>query len=149
MRAVIERVSSAKVAVDGKIIGQIGAGLLVLLGIEVGDTASDTKYIVDKTVKLRIFEDENEKLNLSVEDIGGEILVVSQFTLMGDVRGGRRPSFTRAMPPNEARDFFETVLSEYKMTGIPIATGEFAAYMQVEHVNDGPVTILLDSRKNF
>lgn len=149
MRAVIQRVLNAKVTVDDRTVGEIGRGILVLVGAQVGDTDADIKYIVDKTANLRIFEDEDDKMNISAMDLGLPILVVSQFTLMGDARKGRRPGFTEAGSPDAARAVFEKTLDEFRKTGLCIETGEYQAHMHVALVNDGPVTILLDSRKNF
>ena len=149
MRAVVQRVSRASVEVDGDCIGKIEKGLMVLLGVEQGDTQEDSKYMVSKVCGLRIFEDAEGKMNLSVEDIGGSLLLVSQFTLMGDARKGRRPSFAGAGSPAEAKPLYEKTVEMFRETGIPVETGEFQAEMQVSLVNDGPVTILLDSRKNF
>ncbi len=147
MRAVIQRVSRAEVAVDGKTIGKIGAGLLVFLGAGDGDTETDLRYIADKTVGLRIFSDEDGKMNLSVKDIGGEILVISQFTLYGDCRKGKRPSFTAAMEPVAAEKMYEDFIRRMESEGIKTEHGSFGADMKVELLNDGPVTILLDSSK--
>lgn len=147
MRAVIQRVSKASVKVDGETIGSIGAGLLIFLGVGETDTESDLKYIADKSVGLRIFSDENDKMNLSVEDIGGEVLVISQFTLYGDCRKGKRPSFSKSMEPVTANKMYEQFIAELKSRGIKTEHGEFGADMKVELLNDGPVTILLDSSK--
>ncbi len=149
MRAVIQRVSEASVRVDGRVIGQIGLGLLVLLGVEQGDTDADLQYCVEKTAHLRIFEDEAGKMNRSVLDVGGSVLVVSQFTLCGDVRKGRRPSFITAARPEEAIPRYEAYCAALVALGLPVATGEFQADMKVSLVNDGPVTILIDSRKTL
>ena len=149
MRAVVQRVSSAKVTVDDRVTGEIGRGLLVLLGVEQGDGPADAHYISAKVRDLRIFADANEKMNLSVFDTQGSVLVVSQFTLSGDARNGRRPSFATAAPPQIARALYEEVVRELTSSGLRVATGEFQAMMQVALVNDGPVTILLDSRKTF
>jgi D-tyrosyl-tRNA(Tyr) deacylase len=149
MRAVIQRVSNANVKVDNEITGEIKQGLLVLLGVEQGDEAQDLKYVFDKTIGLRIFEDENGKMNLSVQDIGGQLLVVSQFTLLGDVRRGKRPSFTSAASPEIANGFYEQFIAMGKSEGITTETGVFQADMAISLVNDGPVTILLDSRRKF
>ena len=149
MRAVITRVSSAAVHTCGKTLGSIQNGLLVLLGVEQGDGEADIAYIVDKTIHLRIFEDAGGKMNLSLLDTGGALLLVSQFTLLGDCRKGRRPSFIRAGAPDSARGIYERATDAFRATGVPLETGEFQADMQVESVNDGPVTILLDSRKVF
>ncbi|MGM9518240.1 D-aminoacyl-tRNA deacylase [Acidaminococcus timonensis] len=147
MRAVVQRVTEASVTVEGKTIGSIGPGLMVLLGVEKGDTEKDGAYLADKLAGLRIFEDENEKMNLSVQQVGGSILLVSQFTLLGDVRHGKRPSFTQAAPPREADALYEDLADKLRQKDIPVATGQFQAHMEVSLVNDGPVTILLDSRK--
>jgi D-tyrosyl-tRNA(Tyr) deacylase len=150
MRAVVQRVSRASVTVDTRTTGAIGRGLLVLFGAGAGDGASDLAYIVDKIVNLRIFPDDAGKMNRSVLDIGGGVLLVSQFTLYGDARQGRRPAFTGALEPVAARLLYEEALAALAAAGVPqVAAGEFAADMQVELVNDGPVTILLDSRKVF
>ena len=149
MRAVVQRVSSAKVTVGERVTGEIGRGLLVLLGVEQNDGPADVQYIASKIRDLRIFADDNEKMNLSVLDTKGSVLVVSQFTLSGDARNGRRPSFASAAPPQIARDLYEEVVRELNASGLLVATGEFQAMMQVVLVNDGPVTILLDSRKTF
>lgn len=149
MRAVIQRVTSARVTVDERTIGEIAYGLLVLLGVEAGDGPADVHYIAAKIRDLRIFPDEAGKMNLSVMDRQGSVLVVSQFTLSGDARNGRRPSFASAAPPQIARALYEDVVREVKASGLGVETGEFQAMMQVALVNDGPVTILLDSRKTF
>lgn len=149
MRAVIQRVKSSSVTVEGKIIGQIGKGLLVLLGVSNEDSNKDADYLVEKTLNLRIFEDQEEKMNLSLLDIQGEALVVSQFTLYGDTRKGRRPSFINAAPPEKANQLYEYFVSELKQKLLRVETGKFQAMMDVELINDGPVTILLDSKKNF
>lgn len=149
MRAIIQRVTSSSVKVDGKVIGQIGKGFNVLLGIKVTDTQKDLDYIVDKVTGLRIFEDENEKLNLSIKEVGGEILLISQFTLYGDCRRGKRPSFTDAKRGEEAIALYENAIKMIRDKGIKVETGEFGADMKVSIENDGPVTILLDSEKIF
>jgi D-aminoacyl-tRNA deacylase len=149
MRAVIQRVSRAKVAVDGQIAGEIGPGLLVLLGVGAGDTREDADYLADKTIGLRIFEDGEGKMNLSVADVGGALLVVSQFTLYGDVRRGKRPSFDAAAPPQPARELYEYFVERVRVTGLRCETGRFQEMMQVDLTNEGPVTILLDSAKIF
>ena len=149
MRAVVTRVNEASVEIDGKIVGQISRGLLILLGAAEGDEEKDIKYITDKCLTLRIFEDENDKMNRSVTDVGGELLVVSQFTLLGDVRKGRRPSFIAAGDPKRAEIIYEAAVERLRGSGLKVATGKFGANMQVSSVNDGPVTILLDSTKLF
>ena len=149
MRAVVQRVTSARVTVDERIIGEIDRGLLVLLGVDQNDGPSDVQYIATKIRDLRIFSDDAGKMNLSVLDRQGAVLVVSQFTLSGDARNGRRPSFASAAPPQIARALYEDVVRELKASGLRVDTGEFQAMMQVALVNDGPVTILLDSRKTF
>ena len=149
MRAVVERVKSASVIIGGELTAHIEKGILVLLGIARDDTENDIRYIIDKTINLRIFEDDDEKMNLSLNDVGGQILLVSQFTLMGDARKGRRPGFTEAGSPDKARPIYEKTVEMYKAAGVDVRTGTFQANMQIEHVNDGPVTILLDSRKTF
>jgi D-tyrosyl-tRNA(Tyr) deacylase len=149
VRAVVQRVTSARVTVDDRVTGQIDRGLLVLLGVEQNDGPSDVQYIATKIRDLRIFADDAAKMNLSVLDRQGAVLVVSQFTLSGDARNGRRPSFASAAPPQIARALYEDVVRELKASGLRVETGEFQAMMQVALVNDGPVTILLDSRKTF
>jgi D-tyrosyl-tRNA(Tyr) deacylase len=149
MRAVVQRVSRAKVSVNGEKTGEIGRGLLVLLGVGAGDTESDAGYLAEKIAGLRIFEDENGKINRAVAEIGGSVLAVSQFTLYGDVRRGRRPSFDSAAPPAQARQLYEYFVEQIRAAGLTCETGRFQEMMQVELVNDGPVTILLDSAKNF
>ena len=146
MKAVIQRVTQASVDVDGQVVGQIGPGLLVLLGVAKGDGESDVRYVVDKLVGLRIFGDEHGKMNLSVNQVGGALLVVSQFTLLGDTHKGRRPGFDQAAPPDQAHAFYGTVVDELKARGIPVETGSFGAQMKIHLVNDGPVTFILDSR---
>lgn len=148
MKAVVQRVSRARVDIDGECCGRIEAGLLVLLGIEPNDTEADCDYIIKKCSNLRIFEDENGKMNLSVADICGSILLVSQFTLLGDARKGNRPSFTGAASPDIAIPLYEKVIDGLKKL-LPVETGQFGADMQVELVNSGPVTILLDSKKLY
>ncbi|MDY0236683.1 MAG: D-aminoacyl-tRNA deacylase [Gudongella sp.] len=149
MRAVVQRVNRADVRVDNKIIGNIKKGLLVYLGIGKEDDSSDIDYLVKKVIGLRIFEDNNEKMNLSISDINGEILVISQFTLYGDVRKGKRPSFTDSAHPNIGNDYYMKFVEKVKESGIKVQTGEFGAHMEVEYINDGPVTILIDSKKAF
>lgn len=149
MRAVIQRVTRASVAVNGETVGAIRQGLMVLLGVKTGDTEQDARYIADKIVKLRIFEDENGKMNRAVRDIGGGILCVSQFTLLGDARGQNRPGFTQAEAPERANELYQLVCARMREQGCPVETGIFRADMQVELCNDGPVTLLLDSEKTF
>jgi D-tyrosyl-tRNA(Tyr) deacylase len=149
MRACVQRVSSASVTVDGKVVGEIAAGLVVLLGVAHGDTDADAEFMADKLVNLRIFSDEAGKMNLSLLDTGGEMLVVSQFTLLGDCRKGRRPSFVAAAPPDLAAALYATFVACVEAAGVHVATGTFQAMMDVALVNDGPVTMLLDSRKLF
>lgn len=149
MRAIIQRVSRAKVSVDDKIVGEIGKGILVLLGVSREDSEKQANYILDKTLNLRIFEDAEDKMNLSLLDIEGELLVVSQFTLYGDARKGRRPSFIKAALPEMANELYEYFVNEARKKIERVETGKFQAMMDVELVNDGPVTILLDSDKNF
>jgi len=149
MRAVVQRVSRAKVSVNGVSTGEIGRGLLVLLGVSQADTETDADYLAEKIAGLRIFEDEKGKMNLAIAEIGGGVLVVSQFTLYGDVRRGKRPSFDAAAPPEKARELYEYFVERIRAFGLPCQTGRFQEMMQVELVNDGPVTILLDSAKAF
>lgn len=148
MRAVIQRVTSADVKIDGKVNGSIDNGLVVLLGVGTGDTAEDMKYIADKIIKLRIFSDEDDKMNLSLTDVGGSLLVISQFTLYGDCSHGRRPYFGDAMEPVGANKMYEDFVEYVRGQGIHIETGEFGADMKVSLTNDGPVTIILESRKD-
>jgi D-aminoacyl-tRNA deacylase len=153
MRAVVQRVSRARVTVNvtvsGEVAGAIGLGLLVLVGVGRDDTQADVDYLVEKTIGLRIFEDAAGKMNLSVADVGGSVLVVSQFTLYGDVRRGKRPSFDAAAPPEQARELYEYFVEKVRAAGLLCAMGRFQEMMQVELVNEGPVTILLDSGKGF
>ncbi|MDI9475778.1 MAG: D-aminoacyl-tRNA deacylase [Natronincolaceae bacterium] len=149
MRAVVQRISEGRVVVNGQISGAIDEGLLVFLGVTKRDTIEDAKYMAEKTVNLRIFEDENGKMNLSVIDIRGKILVVSQFTLFGDCRKGRRPSFTEAASPEMADELYRVFIDECKKMGIDVETGVFQTHMAVHLINDGPVTILIDSKKIF
>lgn len=149
MRAVVQRVSSARVRVDERVVGEIGPGLLVFAGVEQGDGENDLRYIAGKIRDLRIFEDNAGKMNRAVGESGGSILVVSQFTLCGDCRRGRRPSFDEAAAPDVARPLYEELVRELQRSIQHVETGEFQAHMQVELVNDGPVTMLLDSRRRF
>jgi len=149
MRAVVQRVTAASVTVDGETIGQIAQGFMVLLGVMQEDSLIDASYITEKIVHLRVFEDEEGKMNRSLLEVGGELLLVSQFTLAGDARKGRRPSFSRAENPEIAQRLIEEMVVDFSNLGIKVATGSFGAHMQVSLVNDGPVTILLDSSKLF
>ena len=149
MRAVIQRVSKARVLVDGRVAGEIGAGLVVLLGVGLGDTSDATKYLAEKTATLRIFADDAGKMNRSVLDIGGAALVVSQFTLDSDARGQRRPSFVKAAPPDKANRLYEEYCAALRGLGVRVETGIFQAMMALELTNQGPVTILLDSERLF
>ena len=149
MRAVVQRVASSRVTVDERVTGEVKKGLLVLLGVTHDDTSKDVDYMVDKVTNLRIFEDENGKMNLSLKDIEGEILAVSQFTLYGDARKGRRPSFSDAARPEIANPLYEEFVQKVKDLNINVGTGKFGAHMMVDLTNDGPVTILLESRKEF
>lgn len=149
MRAVVQRVKGASVEVEGDIVGKINKGLLVFLGVGEGDDSKDLEYMVDKVLGLRIFQDEDDKMNLSLIDIEGELLVVSQFTLYGDVRKGRRPSFTESAHPDIAEKLYENFIQEAEAKGVKVEKGVFGAHMDVSLINDGPVTILLDSNKNF
>ena len=146
MRAVVQRVTNADVKIDGRVNGKIDDGLLVLLGVGNGDTQEDMKYIADKIIKLRIFSDENDKMNLSLEDVGGSMLVISQFTLYGDCSHGRRPYFGNAMEPVSANEMYEKFVAYIREQGIHTETGEFGADMKVSLTNDGPVTIILESK---
>lgn len=147
MRAVIQRVTRAQVTVEQELIGSISQGLLVLLGVSSSDTPKEADYLLDKILNLRIFPDNQNKMNFSLLDIKGELLVVSQFTLYGDCRRGRRPSYTEAAPPDQAETLYNYFVDQAMLSGIKVATGKFQAMMQVELINDGPVTILLDSKK--
>jgi D-tyrosyl-tRNA(Tyr) deacylase len=149
MRVVVQRVSHARVTVSGDITGEIGLGLLVLLGVGAGDTRAEADYLAEKTIGLRIFEDAGGKMNLSVAEVGGELLVVSQFTLYGDARRGKRPSFDAAAPPEQARELYEYFVERVRAASLRCETGRFQETMQVELVNEGPMTILLDSGKGF
>jgi D-tyrosyl-tRNA(Tyr) deacylase len=147
MNAVVQRVTSASVTVEGRVIGRIGHGLCVLVGVACGDGLQDIEYMVNKLVNLRIFTDDSGKFNLSVSDVGGGLLLVSQFTLLADTRKGRRPSFVNAAPPQEAETLFNRLVEKCIQTGIETQCGRFQAYMQVDIANDGPVTIILDSKE--
>ena len=149
MKALLQRVSGALVSVGGEIVGRISRGLVIFVGVANGDTEKDAQYLAQKAVSLRIFSDEAGKFNLSALDIKGELLVVSQFTLLADTKKGRRPSFTEAAPPVQAAELFERFVEQARATGLKVETGRFQQYMQVEIRNDGPVTILLDSRQKF
>ena len=149
MRLVVQRVTRASVTVDGEVTGKIGKGYMVLVGAEVGDTEADARLCADKLAGLRVFVDDKDKMNRSVLDVGGEILLVSQFTLLGDARHGRRPSFIAAARPEEAEPLLVTMKAMLEEKGLHVETGRFRAHMDVELVNDGPVTILIDSRKVF
>ena len=149
MRAVVQRVASASVTVGDRTVGRIAHGLLVLVGVENGDGPADVEYIAGKIGDLRVFEDEQHHMNRSVHDVGGSVLVVSQFTLAGDCRKGRRPSLDAAAPPAIAKPLYEEVVRQLQATGLHVETGEFQAMMQVSLVNEGPVTFLIDSRKRF
>ena len=146
MKALLQRVTRASVSVAGEVVGRIGRGLVVFVGVASGDTEKDAQYLAQKTVSLRIFSDEEGRFNLSALDIKGELLVVSQFTLLADTRKGRRPSFIEAAPPAQAEEMFERFVEQARATGLRVETGRFQQYMQVEIHNDGPVTILLDSK---
>ena len=149
MRCVIQRVTEASVTVEGEVIGQIGRGFMVLIGVSAEDTDKDLKYMAEKVPNLRIFEDENGKMNLSLADVGGSILAVSQFTLYGDARGGRRPSFIAAARPEAANALYEQLVGAWRERGFTVETGRFRTDMQVHLTNDGPVTLLLDSTRLF
>ncbi|MDC8449938.1 MAG: D-aminoacyl-tRNA deacylase [Nitrospira sp.] len=147
MRAILQRVTNASVEVEGKVVGRIQHGLMVLLGIAKGDNESDTAYVVEKIQNLRMFADDQGKMNRSVIDVGGAVLLVSQFTLLGRTDNGRRPSFDGAAPPDQAKRLYEQVAADLRACGMPVETGVFAAHMQVALVNDGPVTFVVDSRE--
>lgn len=149
MRAVVQRVAKAGVSVDNETVGKIGRGLAVLLGVGEGDSVKDIEYLAEKLVNLRIFEDQNGKMNISLLDIKGELLIVSQFTLYGDCRKGKRPSYDRAARPETAQELYEKFVESCRSYGLKVETGRFQAMMQVELQNDGPVTLLLDSKKEF
>jgi len=147
MRAVVQRVSRAEVRIEGQVAGKITKGFVVLLGVAAGDTEADAAHLVDRILGMRIFADDAGKMNLSLAQVNGALLVVSQFTLLADTNSGRRPSFTKAAPPNEAHRLYEHFLSLTRIRGVKVETGEFGATMEVDLVNDGPVTIILDSRE--
>jgi D-tyrosyl-tRNA(Tyr) deacylase len=149
MRAVVQRVSRASVVVDQKVAGQIGPGLLVLVGVESGDGPADVEYLASKIGEARVFADDDGRMNRSVRDVGGAVLVVSQFTLLGDLRKGRRPAFDAAARPDAARSAYESLIDQLKKSGLPVEAGVFQADMRVELINEGPVTLLLDSRRLF
>ena len=149
MKALVQRVSKGSVTIDGKVTGSIGRGFVVLLGVKIGDTEEDARQLAHKTVNLRVFADANDKMNLSIQDIGGQILVISQFTLYADASGGRRPDFTKAAKPADANRLYEYFIKTLGALGVPVKTGIFGAEMEVEVINDGPVTIMLDSRDKF
>ena len=149
MRAVVQRVLESSVRIDGEVVGQIGQGFLVLIGVEEGDGENDFKYIATKVPNLRIFEDEDGKMNRSLLDVGGQILAVSQFTLLGDARSSRRPSFIQAARPETANPMYERLVEHWRGMGIHVETGRFGADMKVSLINDGPVTLLMDSHKLF
>ena len=149
MKALLQRVSQASVSISGKVVGKISKGLVILVGIANGDNEKDILYLVDKIVNLRIFGDTESKLNLSLLNLKGELLIISQFTLLADTRKGRRPSFINAAPPDQAQGLFNKFLIEIGKTGLTVETGIFQEYMKVEIHNDGPVTIMLDSREKF
>ncbi len=146
MKAVVQRVTNASVEVEGRIVGQIGEGLLVLLGVAKGVGESDCRSLADKLRTFRVFSDEQGKMNRSIADVGGSVLLVSQFTLLGNTKNGRRPSFEEAAPPNDAKRLYEQVATELRSQGTRVETGVFAAHMKVQLVNDGPVTFMLESR---
>jgi D-aminoacyl-tRNA deacylase len=149
MRCVVQRVRCASVTVEASEVGSIGVGLCAFVGVGVGDADDDARALADKLVGLRIFEDEQQKMNRSVVDVGGAVLMVSQFTLFGDTRRGRRPSFTMAMQPDRAAELFSLACDRVRQRGVPVATGQFRADMQVHLVNDGPVTLLIDTERQF
>ena len=149
MRCVVQKVTHSSVTVDNELVGKIGPGFMVLVGVENGDTEADADYIAGKITGLRIFEDADDKMNLSLKDVGGEVLLVSQFTLLADARKGRRPSFIGAARPEVAEPLCEALKQKIEAEGIHVETGRFQTHMMVDLVNDGPVTILLDSKKNF
>ncbi len=147
MKALLQRVTGGTVSIAGELVGKIERGLVVLVGVADGDTERDAQYLVEKTINLRLFSDETGKFNLSAREVNGELLLVSQFTLLADTRKGRRPSFTKAAPPAQAEELFAHFVEKARASGLKVATGRFQQYMQVEIHNDGPVTVLLDSRE--
>lgn len=147
MKALLQRVTSAKVEIDNKIVGKIGPGFLVLLGVGQNDNLNDVVYLVNKIINLRVFADSSDKFNLSVKDINGSLLIVSQFTLFADTKKGNRPGFTNAAPPATAVDLYNKFVEKCKNTGLNVQTGQFAAHMQISLINDGPVTILIDTKE--
>ncbi len=149
MRLVVQRVKEARVKVREETVGEIGPGLLVFLGIQAGDMEADVEYLVEKVIHLRIFQDGDQKFNLSVTDTGGAVLVVSQFTLLGDCRKGRRPSFSDSAPPSQALPLYERFIEKVRQKGVTVACGRFQEMMDIHLINDGPVTFILDSKKNF
>lgn len=149
MKALVQRVGHASVSVSGETVGEIGKGLVVFIGVAAGDSKEDAQYVMQKVINLRIFSDEDDKFNLTAEDVGGGILMVSQFTLLADTRRGRRPSFTEAAPPQEAEMLFSYCIELARQSGLPVATGRFQQNMLVEIHNDGPVTIMVDSKDRF
>jgi D-tyrosyl-tRNA(Tyr) deacylase len=149
MRVVVQRVSRASVAVDGQVVGRIGPGFVVLVGVANGDAQADIEYTASKLLGLRVFSDADGKMNRSITDVGGAMLLISQFTLLGDVRGGRRPSFIAAAAPDVGRAMYEELAAQLRASGMHVETGIFQAHMEVELVNDGPVTLLIDSKKSF
>ena len=149
MKALLQRVAGASVSVSGEMVGRIGRGLVVLVGVSVGDSQRDAEFLAQKTVNLRVFSDDEGRFNLSALDVEGELLVVSQFTLLADTRKGRRPSFVGAAPPDQAEELVECFVREARVTGLKVETGRFQQYMQVAIHNDGPVTIMLDSREKL
>jgi len=149
MRAVVQRVRESRVEVDGEVVGSIEKGILVLLGIEMEDTEKDVKYMAEKIANLRIFRDKQGKMNLSTTNVGGSALIISQFTLMGDCRRGRRPSYTTAAKPEQAIPLYRKFIEEMQANGVPVQEGVFQAMMDVYLINDGPVTLIIDSKRNF
>lgn len=149
MRAVVQRVTQGAVSVDGEVVGQIGIGFVVLLGVAAEDTQEDVIWLAGKVEGLRVFEDADERMNLSLREVSGQVLVISQFTLLGDCRKGRRPSFVAAAPPDRANSLYQSFVAELRGHGLTVETGRFQADMQVSLTNDGPVTLLLDSQKKF